>query len=534
MDLELQPKPVSYRFKEFLMFIENGTIKLPKFQREFVWDVKETAKLLDSILKGYPIGSIIIWKTHDRLNNIKDIGSIKLPETPSGEPTKYVLDGQQRLASIFVSFRGETIKNKDNKNVDYKKICINLDIDDRSEQLITTNDDSDFTYISIYELLNNYLDDLHDKYDKKYFKKIAKYQKQFEGYDFSVIELINYPMVTAVDVFTRLNTTGKDLTLFDIMVAQTYDESKQFDLYEKYNELSKELEPSNYEIPSVTILQCISLNLNDDCTRKTILNLKNDQIVDSWELVIRSIKKSIEFFISELDILVSQLLPYSTLIIPFSYFFYRNDEISNIQTKLLKEYFWRASLSYRFSNAVESKLAQDAKRILEILNERRPNYDNKFHIQLSPEIIQNHPFSTSDSFCKAILCLYCSYSPKLFNNNRKVKLDNNWLLKSNSKNYHHFFPKAYLKNEGYAVSQQNVISNITIIDDNLNKKKIGKRSPSDYMTEFKEKNSLINDTMKTHLIDNLDQYGIWSDSYSTFIKMRSKKIYDVLKNKIED
>nr|WP_256986724.1 DUF262 domain-containing protein [Pseudomonas aeruginosa] len=54
------------------------------FQREFVWDKEQSAKLIDSILKGYPIGTFIFWKTKETLRSVKDIGNHKLPETPKG------------------------------------------------------------------------------------------------------------------------------------------------------------------------------------------------------------------------------------------------------------------------------------------------------------------------------------------------------------------------------------------------------------------------------------------------------------------
>ena len=65
-----QPKPDSKKYADLISDIEKGIIKIPKFQREFVWGIDKTAKLLDSILKGYPIGTFILWKTDERINDI--------------------------------------------------------------------------------------------------------------------------------------------------------------------------------------------------------------------------------------------------------------------------------------------------------------------------------------------------------------------------------------------------------------------------------------------------------------------------------
>ena len=72
MDFE-QPKPDSKKYSDLITELQNGIIKVPKFQRDFVWSIDKTAKLLDSILKGYPIGTFILWQTDERLNDIKNI-----------------------------------------------------------------------------------------------------------------------------------------------------------------------------------------------------------------------------------------------------------------------------------------------------------------------------------------------------------------------------------------------------------------------------------------------------------------------------
>ena len=65
-----QPKPDSKTYDDLISDVKKGIIKVPKFQQDFVWDLKATAKLLDSILKGYPIGTFILWETDSSLHHI--------------------------------------------------------------------------------------------------------------------------------------------------------------------------------------------------------------------------------------------------------------------------------------------------------------------------------------------------------------------------------------------------------------------------------------------------------------------------------
>jgi Protein of unknown function DUF262 len=66
------PTPTHAQYANLLNDIENGEIKIPQFQRDFVWSVQKSAALIDSVVKGYPIGTFIFWATKDRLRSVKD------------------------------------------------------------------------------------------------------------------------------------------------------------------------------------------------------------------------------------------------------------------------------------------------------------------------------------------------------------------------------------------------------------------------------------------------------------------------------
>src|SRR5207248_2076086 len=94
------PQPTVDRIDELSRRIVSGDILLPKFQRDFVWERPQILMLLDSIARGYPIGSILLWQSRQELrseNRIADL-EIKLPKPDY--PVNYLLDGQQRLSTI--------------------------------------------------------------------------------------------------------------------------------------------------------------------------------------------------------------------------------------------------------------------------------------------------------------------------------------------------------------------------------------------------------------------------------------------------
>ena len=534
-----QPKPDSKKYTDLISEIQKGQIKIPKFQRDFVWSIEKTAKLLDSILKGYPIGTFILWETNERLNDIKNIGNLKLPPVPDDVKVQYVLDGQQRITSLYAAFLGANIQKEGEKKItNYSLIYVDLegDIEDNDKQLIVS-EEPDNAYVTLNEVLNfnDNLLEIKEKYTDEQFKLIHQYSQTFSTYDFSTIVLRKEDIDSAIEVFTRINTGGQTLTLFEIMAAKTYDEEQHFDMQDRFQNLLKELEVSKYNtISSSVILNVLGLILskNKECKRKVVLQLDKQKIIDTWDNVISALKESIDYFRSVYRIPVSTLLPYDSLLVPFSYFFYyQNEKPKGNQIKYLEEFFWRMSLSYRYSSSSESKLAQDIKRIDKILNGERPNYDEVKVYLNSPQDLIDTGFSAGSSYCKAILCLLAYSEPKDFRDNGKVILDNSWLKMANSKNYHHFFPKSYLRKKG--IGNENSLVNITLVGADLNKRKIKAKAPSIYIQDFLDENEELRTSIKSHLIDNIEEFGIFSDDYTVFLEKRAKSIFTALKNRIE-
>src|SRR5438045_456748 len=85
--------------------VTSGQLRVPTFQRGFVWDANRVAYLMDSIYKGYPFGAILLWRTKERLKFERKLGPFKLPDSEPDFPVDYILDGQQRITSIFGVFQ---------------------------------------------------------------------------------------------------------------------------------------------------------------------------------------------------------------------------------------------------------------------------------------------------------------------------------------------------------------------------------------------------------------------------------------------
>src|SRR5205823_11143891 len=106
--------------------IESGGIKIPQCQLDVVWTRDKPAELIDSIVKGYPIGTFILWKTKEQLRTVRNIGNAALPDTPAGDYAQQVLDGQQRLTSLYASVKGLTVQ-RDGVDEDFRDLFVDLE-----------------------------------------------------------------------------------------------------------------------------------------------------------------------------------------------------------------------------------------------------------------------------------------------------------------------------------------------------------------------------------------------------------------------
>jgi hypothetical protein len=116
------PVPSHSRYTTLLSDIEKGEIKIPQFQRDFGWSIQKSAALIDSIIKAYPIGTFIFWDTKERLRSVRSLGNVALPDAKDGNVVSFVLDGQQRLTSLFATLRGLTVEREPGVFEDFSEV----------------------------------------------------------------------------------------------------------------------------------------------------------------------------------------------------------------------------------------------------------------------------------------------------------------------------------------------------------------------------------------------------------------------------
>ncbi|MBE6719177.1 MAG: DUF262 domain-containing protein [Ruminococcaceae bacterium] len=523
------PTGLNPTINEIVKCITDGEYRIPRFQRDFVWDIKKSAALLDSIFKGFPISSVILWKTKKELSEIRNLGGIEIPGRDTGRYTSYIIDGQQRLTSLYFALKGLQTSS----GSDFSEMCISL-VAQPGEQLVfdsipkgSTPDD----YVTIKSLFDaTALNGPHADKRLKYYQTLLQYT-------ISVIEIDdeNLELDEVIEIFERLNLGGKKLNLFSIIAARSYiapeNGKKGFDLAKQFDSFNKILIKNNYgKISDSTFLQAIAACLIEKVNKSDILNNLNSELIENNYI---SIEKAILAAIEHLKntnygVLVANLLPYERILVAFTYFHYKmgNNHIGQQQERYLVDFFWRCVLSKRYNNAATTNLNADIVKIKKIVNNETPNQEP---IILSPKTIyENGRFVMSSAYVIGMLCLMAQAPPQSFAVGRTINITNDSVSNSSKKQFHHFFPMkslVVLANPEYQSIVNNVV-NIVFMDAITNDQ-ISNRNPSDYITEFAQSNPNFTEALESHYI-SLHGYGIKDNDFFSFINARSRSLYNKL------
>ena len=288
-EILMQVKPDDISFQDLITGISSCKIQIPPFQRSFVWRPSDIKFLLDSIYRGYPIGSFIFWKTTRKLPRTRSVGNIAFEsrEISEGTEISYVLDGQQRITSLFAAVKGAAIDTDRYRflfDLRSKKFLVGQQKDESLEELLAG--DREQLQISIEAIFTNNrasYRQLCRQYgdNEEYAGTLDTLYDRFMSYRFSVIQVIDQEpkgdedrsegVRQAVRMFSRINETGRKLTVVAKMVARCWGDG--FDLREALDDfyVNKELEGIREE----TVLQAASAILNYRKARSCVFRTKS-------------------------------------------------------------------------------------------------------------------------------------------------------------------------------------------------------------------------------------------------------------------
>lgn len=518
--------PTSLKIDKIINRIDEGEIKIPAFQRGYVWKQNQVIELLESITNQYPIGSALLWEAgeKEKLKATRNIAGYIIPDKGENWPVNYVLDGQQRLSSIYAVF--STKIEQDQSNEKY-----NPDLDifeiyyDFSENKYIPSSEADIQSSSIVKLRNivdplKLFDELNHL-DKRYHNEAKTLSSKFLNYEVPIVQIKNRTKEEVGLIFERINNTGTKLNTLDLMTAWTWNE--EFHLLDSIDSLLDELDEKGFgKIDPKLVLQIVSAIIIGSTKTENILRLTGDRVRENWQKITEALKLTVDFLATQVNCNHIEFLPSHQQIIPLSRFFSRIKSPTADQIAALKKYFWRTSFSDRYSTGqTTEKMDSDIEAI-----DKSCDYDfsaiEKQTITVTTKELISNQFSKANPLTRSFLLLSSQLSPMDLISAERIDLGRA-LSSYNRKEYHHVFPNAFLSKQGTDKAQRFSIVNFCFLPAKSNKK-ISSKSPSDYFFSL-----IPNDKLQEILYTNLlpaDMSLYKNNNYTNFLEKRAQLILE--------
>lgn len=498
--------------------LKRGELRIPAFQRGFVWSPDDVAFLMDSIYKGYPFGSVLLWRTKYQLTQERNLGPFQVPEPTADYPIDYVLDGQQRLTSILGVFATDLPKTED---IEWKDIYFDiLAAEDSQNSQFLALDLSDVDsarHFPLNILFNSVAYRAATKdFDAALAGRVDDLQKRFQQAQFPLSMVETEEKQRIAIVFERINRKGVPLDTFQLLTAWTW--SEDFELKQQFEELAGELEPFGFNgvgEDTDLLLRCTAAVLSGKESAESLLTVGGAEVRHALPRIKKGIHSAIDFLQLNLEIQKLDNLPYSTSLIPLVAFFEGEESaqpsLTHEQVQVLKQWFWRTAFSRRYSSGTKRNLEADIREAKKLKG--GASTLGSFDVNLSPSMFTERKFISGTVDTKTFILMLAAQKPKSIVNGGDISIGE-VLAAGNKSEFHHLFPQAHLRANKVTAGRINSLANFCILSAADNKK-LGGKKPSEYRPKLAKNVDLL-------LPSNLIPPSLFADDYQPFLSERGK------------
>lgn len=530
---------------DILSDVKNGRVGLPDLQRPFVWQDNKVRELLDSMMKGYPIGYIMLWASPDDYENTVHIGK---NEKMYKRPNDLVIDGQQRVTALLAAMYGVTIMDKN-----YKERAIRISFNPLTREFAVWTPAFEKNPEWISEISQVFAaDEEHNisKFRKAYIKIVnegrAKNNEEelTEDEEDRIEENINdflnlgiYSLPTlkinskaneenVADIFVRVNSGGQNLTeknFIETLIA-VYDNA----VHDKINKFCADSRiPANGTSfnqilqvdPSHLIRMSVGVGFRRARLRYVYMllrgkNLKTGEITQNIrEENLKIFKESLDMvtnlnnwhafmnLFASAGYLKGSFVASSNAVV-FSYVLYLigkyDYKVSSVELqKIISKWIFMSTITGFYTGSTESQVEKQFADLRDVHNAdefvvyldsviANRFTDDYFEYSLPSEL--NSSSATSPAWYGYIAAINVLGTPMLFST---APLSQYFILGTsgdkNSIDKHHIFPKNYLGKIGYNNDRdRNQIANFTYLDYATNID-ISDAPPTEYVSRYRDK-----------------------------------------------
>lgn len=566
--MQTNDRPIS----ELMISINKGAIQLPDFQRGWVWEDGRIKALIASITNNYPVGAAMFLEYGN--DNIRFKYRVIEGVTATDViPTELILDGQQRLTSIYSSlYSRNAVHTRTDKGkkifryyyIDIKKACdpncdrvdaifsvpetriitsnfgrdIELDLSDRTKEF--ENKMFPLNLILDFPEEQNWQNEYYAfyNYNQEIIKEFTEFNKkiimQTLQYKIPVISLgKDTPKEAVCQVFENVNTGGVSLTVFELVTAifaiddfelrKDWEErkAKYFD-----GDLLSCITATDF-LTACTLLSTYKKGGTVSCKKKDVLNLSLKDYNNFADALSEGFVEA-EKILQEERVFSNKDLPYSTQLIPLAALCTllsngNRIKVTNIKNKI-RQWYWCGVFGELYGGANETRYVNDVVGVMNWI-------ENNGNI---PKTIQESYFnptrlltlqSRQSAAYKGIMALILKNHCKDFISGREMDFT---VYKSENIDIHHIFPRSYCEKNNLSKEKWNSVVNKTPISYSTNRE-IGGVAPSEYLKKIEEKGQVdynsLNDYLQTHLID---VSAARSNDFEKHIVLRAKLLLDAI------
>lgn len=573
----------SEMLKSLLDSVKDGRMQLPDFQRGWVWDDERIKKLLVSILKSYPIGSVMLLEAGNINVKFKPrlVEGVNLNDPP--EPQRLILDGQQRITSLYQAFYlDEPVRTRNDRGKEIKRwyyLDMGIATDpgaDKDDAIISVPEDkiitgkgsvviADYSTIEkeceaevlpvhylfradkLLEWQNQY-DTPKERQDRslRWSSFMSDAFSAFNNYQLPVITLLNTtPKEAVCQVFENVNTGGMTLNVFELLTASFAADnySLRDDWRLRYAGSSNEEESreelkgfKNNPILSVLdntdFLQAIALLVTYNrkknrpgaavsCKRRDILNLDVNEYKE-WNVKVTKGFYEAAKFLMEQKIFSKRDIPYPTQLIPLTAILVELGTKAHNQSarEKIAQWYWCGVFGELYGAAIETRFAKDLPQVINWLNGGdEPNTVSE--AAFDPNRLLTLRTRNSAAY-KGVHVLLMKEGCRDFMSGVSVDLQTYY---DDNIDIHHIFPQAYCRKNKIPRDLYNSIVNKTPLSSMTNRS-IGGNAPSIYLNYLEEEQNIhaetLDEILETHLI-GVD--AIRSNDFDAFFEKRKEALY---------
>ncbi|WQW07366.1 DUF262 domain-containing protein [Helicobacter pylori] len=514
---------------------------LPDIQREYVWlkkaDEKKIEQLFDSILRGYPIGSFLFWKLQkediaksdeqdsDKLNfQLYQFITNYDERKPHNEKIRIeqikrddlsiVLDGQQRLTSLYIGLKGtRTLRKKwaknDNPNAyEEKRLYLNLkhqpNMDNPEDNYQfefhakTPENDKEHFWFKVGDILElesgvlNYVNE--HRLEKNELDLLEKLKDAFHNKQLiSFFEETEKNLNKVLNIFIRVNSGGVKLSYSDLLMS-ILTASFSSDIREKMNELVDALKDKGFSnMGQDQVLKTCLLLIGKDTT----FELKNfnkpniKKIEDNWEKITESIYNAAKLLE---NFGYANYLGSAYILSSLAYFYFLNSKMNESDKEQALKFVRNAQITSYFTPSTDTKLNNIANSMKDVKTFESFNHNLAKH-QTSPLKITND----------AIEEMMCSSSHALVFPILQI-LYPNLNYKTTTFHIDHIYPKSKFKKENKKLDKDfyecgNHLYNLQLLEGAENQAKKDKDPEVWLKEEYKDNQQAIEEYKKRNYID---------------------------------